>query len=269
MSDKALMPIEQRTVTFYNDEITAVLVAAEQGSSVYIPIRPICDFMGLNWDGQRRRILRDPVLAEEMKGVVVTTTPSATGRGGGPQEMVCLPLKFIPGFLFGINADRVKSDLRDKIIRYQRECYDVLAEAFREGRLTSEPDFSQLLSLDTPAVQAYKAALAVVQLARQQVIIEAQLADHEQRLESIEATLSDSGRFISKEQAMHISQAVKAVALALGKKTGRNEFQGVYGELYRRFRIPSYRELPAHRFNEAMAFLREWYETITDDDVPF
>ncbi len=183
--------------------ITAVLIADERGSSVYVPIRPICDFMGLNWDGQRRRINRDAVLSQEVMSVVVTTTDiDPSSRRPHTSAVLALPLKFIPGFLFGINADRVKSELRDKIIRYQRECYDVLAEAFREGRLTSDPDFSQLLILDTPAVQAYKASLAIVQLARQQVIIEAQLADHEQRLESIGATLSDSGRFINKEQAI-------------------------------------------------------------------
>ena len=269
MTDKALVPIEQRTVIFYDDELTAVLVDDARGRTIYAPIRPICNFMGLNWDGQRRRIRRDAVLNDEMQGVVVTTTPSPDGRGGGPQEMVCLPLKYIPGWLFGINANRVKPELRDKIIRYQRECYDVLAEAFREGRLTSQPDFSDLLKMDTPAVQAYKAALAVVQLARNQVILEARLEDHEQRLETIEAELGDPGRFVSKEQAMHISQAVKTIALTLGNVSGRNEFGGVYGQMYRKFKIPSYHQLPAARFDEAMRFLREWFESLVDDDAPF
>ncbi len=270
MSEQALVPIEQRMVLFYEDEITAVVADDEQGRTVYVPVRPICDFMGLNWDGQRRRISRDAVLSQETMSVVVTTTDiEPSSRRPRTSVLIALPLKYIPGWLFGINADRVKPKLRDKIIRYQRECYDVLAEAFREGRLTSEPDFSQLLTLDTPAVQAYKAALAVVQLARQQVIMEAKLTNHEERLETIEAMLGDSGRFITKEQAMHISQAVKAIALVLGEVSGRNEFQGVYGELYRRFKIPSYRELPANRFDEAMRFLREWYQSVADEDVPF
>ncbi|GAB4150613.1 MAG: hypothetical protein Fur0021_13420 [Candidatus Promineifilaceae bacterium] len=36
-------------------------------------------------------------------------------------------------------------------MRYQRECYDVLAEAFAEGRLTADPTFENLLSSNTPA----------------------------------------------------------------------------------------------------------------------
>ena len=38
---------------------------------------------------------------------------------------------------------------------------------------------------------------------------------------------------------------------------------------YRKFGIPSYRELPARRFEEAMRFLTEWYQTLTGEDLPF
>lgn len=175
---------------------------------------------------QYRRISRDAVLAESVQGVAVTTTPSADGRGGGLQEMLCLPLKFLPGWLFGINADRVKSELREKIVRYQRECYDVLAEAFVEGRLTADPSFDDLLSSDTPAAQAYKMAAAIMKMARQQLMLEAQvdshatqLAQHEQRLEEIESTLGDPRRFVTPDQAMQISQAVKTIATDLFGKT--------------------------------------------------
>jgi hypothetical protein len=36
----------------------------------------------------------------------------------------------VNGWLFGINANRVKEELRDRLIQYQRECYRVLADAF-------------------------------------------------------------------------------------------------------------------------------------------
>jgi hypothetical protein len=77
MSDeeKALAPVDQRTVNFYGDELTAVLVADEQGQTVYVPVRTICDFLGVAWSPQRRRIMRDPVLSKMVKGVTVTVTP--------------------------------------------------------------------------------------------------------------------------------------------------------------------------------------------------
>ena len=63
---------------------------------------------------------------------------------------------------------------------------------------------------------------------------------------------------MTPEQASQISQAVKAVALEFGKKSGRNEFGAGYGELYRQFGITSYKMLPARQFDKAMAFLTEW-----------
>ena len=269
---KTIVPLEQRQVMFYEDELTAVLVEEEnRGRTVYVPVRPICEMLGVAWQAQLSRIKRDPVLSEIIMSVTVTVTDiEAESRRPKSSEMVCLPLKFLPGWLFGITASRVKPDLQQKIILYQKECYDVLAEAFKEGRLTADPAFSELLQTESPAVQAYKMIMAMAEMARQQIILESRIDDHERRLEVVEATLSDTGRFINKEQAMHLSQAVKTLALEVGKRSGKNEFQGVYGELYRRFRIPSYRELPAYQFDKAMQFLREWYASrIGDEDVPF
>ena len=75
----------------------------------------------------------------------VTNTESE--RGG--RDVQCLPLDYISGFLFGINAERVRDDLRERVIRYQRECYRVLAEAFTEGRLTTDDDLFDLLDNET------------------------------------------------------------------------------------------------------------------------
>jgi hypothetical protein len=259
--NEALVPIEQREVEFYGDEIIAVRTA---DGSIHVPVRPICDLLGVDWAGQRRRINRDVVLSEEMRSVAVT---SMEGERLVTRDMQCLPLDYVSGFLFGINADRVKPELRERVVRYQRECHKVLAEAFREGRLTADPNFDDLLAADSPAVQAYKMATAIMQLARQQILLEAQVGEHasrleshEERLERIESTLGDPGHYVTPDQAMQISQAVKTVAIALGKKTKRNEFGAVYGELYRKFSITSYKMLPANRFQEAMDFLTEMHQ---------
>jgi hypothetical protein len=95
------------------------------------------------------------------------------------------------------------------------------------------------------------------------------LDDHEERLEQVEITLGNPDRFITPKQASQISQAVKAVAIVYGKMTKRNEFGPVYGELYRKFDITAYKELPAIKYRAAMDWLTEWYKTLTDEDVPF
>ena len=52
----------------------------------------------------------------------------------------------------------------------------------------------------------------------------------EERLGRVEATLGDPGHAVTPDQASQISQAVKAVAMELSKKSSRNEYGGVHGE---------------------------------------
>ena len=261
--EQALEPIEQKTVGFYGDEIIAV--RARDGS-VYVPVRPICDLLGVSWSSQQNRINRDEVLSE----VATSISVFVTNTQGQEQyrNMLCLPLDYISGFLFGLNASRVREDVKDKILRYKKECYQVLAEAFHEGRLNPDTDFQALLRSDSPAAQAYKTFQALAKLARHQLILESRLDQHEDRLEQLESVIGNPGRFITPDQASQISQGVKTIALKLGKKTGRNEYGAVYGELYRKFGITGYKQLPASKFQEAMNWLNEWRESI-EGGLPF
>jgi hypothetical protein len=116
---------------------------------------------------------------------------------------------------------------------------------------------------------------AMLKLARNQILLESRLDEHEtqlvgfeERLEQVEITLGDPGRQVTPEQASQISQAVKAVAMKLSEQSGRNEYGGVYGELYRKFGITSYKLLPARRFQEAMDFLTIWHQTLVGEE-PF
>ncbi len=275
--EKALVPVEQKQVIFNDDEITAVLVQEGNYREVFVSIRQMCDRLGVSYQGQMRRINDDPVLAKQVKGVNITFTPIAA-RGGGEQTTNCLPIDYLNGWLFGINANRVKPEVRARLIVYQEKCYKALAEAFREGRLTTDSDLDELLQTsESGAAQAYRMLQALVKLARQQFFMEArigeqsrridmhdqQLAAYAERLEEIEIILGDPGRHVTPEQASQISQAVKAIAMKLGDRSGRNEYGGVYGELYRRFGITAYKELPASRFDAAMDFLNDWHARLT------
>ena len=178
--DKSLTVVEQKTVEFYGDELVAVRA---QSGGIYVPVRPICELLDVDFDGQRRRINRDPVLSEAVMSVVVTTTDiDPSSRRPRSSEMLALPLDYISGFLFGISATRVKEEIRERLIRYQKECYKVLHEAFQEGRLTADPVLDDLLLSDSDAVQAYKMLQALVKLARNQILIEAQLRTHTEQL---------------------------------------------------------------------------------------
>jgi P22_AR N-terminal domain len=70
--ENALIPLDEKKIAFYDDEIVTTLVSYNGQSQMYVPLRPICEHLGLSWTGQRERIHRDPVLEEEAKFVRLT-----------------------------------------------------------------------------------------------------------------------------------------------------------------------------------------------------
>lgn len=108
-----------QNVSFYGQTIPVFA----QNNRYYVAMKPICENIGLDWRAQRKRIIRHDVMAE---GVVMMTTPSS----GGEQQTLCLPLDYLNGWLFGVEASRVKPEIRESLLRYQRECFRVLNEYF-------------------------------------------------------------------------------------------------------------------------------------------
>ncbi len=256
---KDLTVIEQKEVEFYDDQLTAVRANDER---VYVAIRHMCDALEIDTQGQTQRIDRHTILSEG-KGVCNLHTP------GGEQSAIVLRVDLVPLWLSGIRTKAISdAAIREKLENFQREAAAVLWEAFQDGRLTADPTFDELLQTDSDAVQAYKMLQGMVKLARNQIVLESRLDDHDQRLEAIEGQLSPPSHVITQSQAMQISQAVKAVAIEQGKQTKRNEFGAVYGELYRKYEVTSYKLLPASRFDEAMEFLTEWHQSLTGKE-PF
>lgn len=269
MSDSnALIPLEQKTVVFYDDEVTAVLVEIDGRRAVYVPIRPICDQLGLAWSSQLQRIRRDPILNEETLGVFVTNTP---GTGGGTQEMICLPLDMLNGWLFGVNANRVRDDIRPLLLRYQRECYRALAAAFTETAviddwMTSTPETRAAL------VQIRENARAIMQMAEEQLRLTERLdkaaiivGQHGKRLTALEQRITPLERQLSPreaitdEQAADIAEKVKAIAMTLTKQdNSKNHFQAIFSELHRRYRVSSYKSIRQSQYQAVLDFLDEW-----------
>jgi len=263
---KEIEPVEQKSVLFYEDELIGVRANDQQ---VYVSVRHLCDTLGLNQRGQAQRIERTPVLLRGYRTGKIETA-------GGAQMAGLLRVDLLPLWLAGLSTKAVRPELQQRLERYQDEAAKVLWEAFQEGRLTvSDASVSELLETDSPAAEAYRMLQAMLKLARQQLFLEAQvrtqtsqLSDHEVRIEQLEEILGDARHVITPSQASQISQGVKAVAMALGHHTGRNEYGGVYGEMYRKFEITSYKQLPASRFEEAMAFLNDWLQSLIGDS-PF
>lgn len=262
MSELAI--VEQREVEFYGDTLAAV--RGDDGR-IYVNFTQVCEALGIDVRAQRRRLGDHDVLGASLTTGVLPTA-------GGPQTVYVIRVDMVPLWMSTLRVKAVREELREKLRHFQMEAAAVLWEAFQDGRLTTDADAGDVLAGVSPeTAQAVQVARAVLLLARNQAALEMRLSGQIQglagRLETVEAALGDTGRHVTPDQAAQLSQAVKAVALALGKRSGRNEFGAIYGELYRRFGITGYKMLPALRFEEAMRWLTEWHESVTDTPLPF
>jgi hypothetical protein len=44
------------------------------------------------------------------------------------------------------------------------------------------------------------------------------------------------------------------------RQKGKNQYQGVYGELHRRFGVSSYTMIRQEQYDSVLAFLEDWYD---------
>lgn len=100
----------------------------------YVPMKPIVEGMGLDWMGQYRKLTQ-----RFSKGIEEMSIPTK----GGEQSMLCLALRKLAGWLHTISPNKVKPEIRDKVIRYQEECDDVLYEYWTTGEVKKKPNFRQ------------------------------------------------------------------------------------------------------------------------------
>ncbi|NHZ72415.1 MAG: hypothetical protein GWP17_04965 [Aquificales bacterium] len=275
MLNDILVPTAQKTIIFYDDEITAVIIGDYQDREIYVPLRPLCNYLGLDWSAQSRRINRDPILTEVVMSVAVTATDIDPGsRRPRVSDMLAIPLDYLNGWLFGVNANRVKVEVRDKVLQYQRECYRVLAREFVQTAVSPSPS--------STLEHVYEMGLAIATLAQEQMQFERRLDKTDtavqetavavdglqKRVQELEIR-TDPGEDITEEQASQVSQAVKAVAIVWGKQTGTSQFGTVYGELYRKFSVTSYKKIRMSQFENVMSWLNEWYQQLANEDLPF
>ncbi|WP_437125205.1 phage antirepressor N-terminal domain-containing protein [Gallibacterium salpingitidis] len=109
------------------------LVTFEQNGIHYTAMKPICENIGLDWEAQRQRIKRDDVLSSTM---VIITIVAEDGKN---REMICLPIQYLNGWLFGIDTNRVKPEIRGTLIKYKKECYQVLFDYWNKPKQQTLP----------------------------------------------------------------------------------------------------------------------------------
>nr|WP_289306589.1 phage antirepressor N-terminal domain-containing protein [Escherichia coli] len=106
----------------------AELYVVNHNGEPYTPMKPIVEGMGLDWKSQHKKISQ-----RFSKGMVEITMPSA----GGVQAMICMALRKLAAWLNSISPNKVRPEIRDKVIQYQEECDDVLYEYWTKGHVVN------------------------------------------------------------------------------------------------------------------------------------
>jgi len=116
---KSLAPIQ-----FHGDTIYVV----EYQGQPFTPMKPIVENLGLKWETQSVKIRNN---RERWATVPLMGGGSKDGKN---REMICIPVRKLPGFLATINPLKVANKLRSKIVQYQNECDDALWDYWTKGQ---------------------------------------------------------------------------------------------------------------------------------------
>lgn len=148
--------------------VNNVDIVATNNAEKLVPIKPICEALGIDYKVQWQKIKDD----EDLSSVMVLST--TTGGDGKSYEMCCLPVEFIYGWLFTINPKNVKPEAQEAVRKYRMLCYRALYQHFTDHvKRVNEQNKVEIALLE-------------------------QLADYNQQKETITKGISETRRKLEK-----------------------------------------------------------------------
>jgi hypothetical protein len=134
MSDsKSTTSLQQ--IPFHDDTLYAVV--DERTGKEYVVPKPMAEMFGLSWQGQLKKLKRNQIFSRSINFMAI---PSAQGM----QETVLLERRLVHAWLFSIDVNRVAPEYREKLLRYQEECAEVLDAHFSKQATPPPPVLSPL-----------------------------------------------------------------------------------------------------------------------------
>ena len=109
-------------VPFRYDVINAVNVDGD----IYVAMRPICENIGIDWARQAQKL-------DAQKDKFNCRHMSTVAADGKTRSVICIPLRKLNGWLFSINPNKVREDIRPALVAYQEECFSALHDYFTKG----------------------------------------------------------------------------------------------------------------------------------------
>lgn len=187
------MTTELVRVSFHDDTLEAM---KDDGGKVWVNLRRCCEALGVDPARQIKKLSEKPWACVDQKSMQVA---------GDDQKRVytLIDLDTLSGWLFSIDARKIKPEHRDKLVRYQRESARVLADHFFPRAASPAPARPAPAGPADPLVLAGE---AIVALRREQ--------------------LAQAGRLRAAEGKAHHAQQTADFALRLAAAAQRARASG-------------------------------------------
>jgi hypothetical protein len=267
MTTSAELPTEQLPIALFDTSVTAL--RARDGV-IFLVITELCEALQLNIRTQRRAILADTRLA---------VRPFRLRAGNQIQTVEAIRLDDIPLWLITVRPRSSRETINERLRYVQEYLLTSVRAAF--SALTQLPirssdveDLHQLDGLgtaldDIQALQQRQGELEelsqqLLSLIRQQDDRTQQIADRVQSLERVTA------QALTGEQRNTLHSLIRTYGTARAAIQNRETGVAIrmcWSEFNARFRIATYTDLPASRFDEAVRYLKESYRALTGKDI--
>ncbi|HBQ4329293.1 TPA: phage antirepressor Ant [Escherichia coli] len=211
------------------------IITAMAAGVAYVAMKPIVENLGMSWSTQQTKLMKQI----SKFNCVHMNMIAADGK---LRKLLCLPLKKLNGWLFSINPEKVRADIRDKLIQYQEECFTVLHDYWTKGKAenarkkTSVDDRTPLRDAVNMLVSKkhlmYPEAYAMIhQRFNVESIEELDASQIPQAVEYIHRVVLE-GEFIGKQEKKTNELSAKEASSLVWLWDYANRSQALFRELY-------------------------------------
>lgn len=239
---------------FYNSDLGQLLALDPNQTYAAIPV--ICAMLEIPHAPQIKRIKAHAILAAGLRQLKV---PNLDGED---ERQACLRIDLIPLWAAGLDPNSVSPEAAPIVQALSSEMASVLWQSFRPQAFETNDQLLPNRWEQTQAEVAYRGALAVANLTREQMLLERQLSA------DVEAREMGGMSAEIEANAMLLARTVRRVAQVVGERSRRNEYPAIFDGLYRQWGITTYRRMPQARLNEALAWLERWYGDALGEPEP-
>ena len=124
-------------------------IVGEDGQQYFSP-RAVCDWLGVDWSTQRRKIMNDEILSSSV------TQMTTVAQDGKQRKVAMMPVSRLAGWMLSFKEGKIRPELRPAMRAYKREAYAVLDAWFMKGQRNN---CHQMESIVEKAIAKYQSRL--------------------------------------------------------------------------------------------------------------